>query len=150
MKSFKEWQAQQTQASAAFPSKAWKMDKDQIVQHWNQLQANMPLADVRSIPPNFKGSTYNFDGLRITGSATFIDSCMSRLKDLLQFEGKGTRLQLVYRQQQDNNTHLPIPESFVFYTQIHGRNEEKEENALVKADKPKFEKPKFSAKLPPK
>jgi hypothetical protein len=142
MKSYKEWQAQQLQQAAAMPTKGWKMGKDQIFQHWSQLQGNMPLSDVRAIPPDHKGSTYHYDGIRITGSARFIDSCISRLKDLLQFEGKGTRLQVVYRQQQDNKTQLPIPESFVFYVQIHGRPEKNE------IEKPK--KPKFSAKLQPK
>lgn len=147
MKSFREWQAQQ--AAGSFPNKAWKMNKDEILQHWNQIQGNIPLSNIRAIPPEHQGSTYHFDGIRITGSATFIDSCISRLKDLLQFEGKGTRLQLVYRQQQDNKTQLPIPESFVFYIQVHGRpQDDSEVNKIVQAEKPKFEKPKFSVKLP--
>lgn len=150
MKSFREWQAQQAvQSAGEFPNKAWKMDKDQILQHWQQLQANVPLSDIRAIPPDHQGSTYRYDGIRVTGSATFIDSCMSRLKDLLQFEGKGTRLQLVYRQQQDNKTQLPIPESFVFYAQVHGRSDDDSKvDQIVQAEKPKLEKPKFSAKLP--
>lgn len=154
MKSFREWQAQQAAQSAGdFPNKAWKMDKDEILQHWNHLQGNTPLSNIRSIPPEHQGSTYHFDGIRVTGSATFIDSCMSRLKDLLQFEGKGTRLQLVYRQQQDNKTQLPIPESFVFYVQVHGRpmdDKEDKVDKIIQAKPPKFEKPKFSIKLPPK
>ena len=108
MKSFREWQQ----------LKGWKAEKAQAIQHWNRLPPGRPMAQLRVLPKDHKGSTHTYDGLRIMGSAAFIDSVLSRLKDLLSYGGNGTHLQVIYKQQVDKNTQQPIPESYVFYLQV--------------------------------
>ena len=73
------------------------MRKNQALNHWNKLESDQALKPV-PVPYKHTGSTYDQDGIRITGSPEFIDSVLSRLKDLLQYENGETRLQLVYNQ----------------------------------------------------
>jgi hypothetical protein len=117
MDSFKEWINQQSRN----PTKAWKAKKQEVIQHWQQLPPSLPLANIRIIPTNHKGKTYSYDGLRITGSSNFINAVISRLKDLLSFEGQGTRLQVQYRQQVNTRTDMPVPHSYIFYAQVKER-----------------------------
>jgi hypothetical protein len=75
----------------------WHASKDEIVQMWTNLKPSPIL--MAPIPENQKGTRLHNDGLRITGSASFINSVLSRLKDLLNYEkSPGTRLDLEYRQ----------------------------------------------------
>ena len=119
MKSFREWQ--EKQSVAPLKQEAWKMSKDDIVKHWQQLQPGMPLAQLRVIPPEHKGSTYRYDGIRVTGSSQFINSIMSRMKELMEYESATTRLSVVYHQQVDSKLQEPIPDSYVFYIQVKDR-----------------------------
>lgn len=112
MKSFLEWTSAQQE---------WKMPKDEIIARWNSLPPNAPLVQLRAVPPDHTGPTYQYDGMRVTGSRTWIEFVMSRMKDVLQYEGGKTRLQVVYKQQVDAKTDAPIPQSFVFYLQVRER-----------------------------
>jgi len=47
-----------------------------------------------------KGTTYAEDTIRLTGSQEFIESVLSRLKDLLEYDSNGSRLNLVYTETQ--------------------------------------------------
>lgn len=74
-----------------------RMSKSQALNHWQGLQENQPVnQDV--IPYKHSGSTYGADGVRIEGSQEFIDSVLSRLKDLIAGENTQTRLGLNYQQ----------------------------------------------------
>ncbi len=121
MKSFRQWREQQDAPLTGQSPEAWKMSKAEALQHWQQLQPGMPMSQLRVIPPDHKGPTYRYDGVRVTGSGQFIDSVMSRLKDILSYESESTRLNLVYRQQVDSKLQEPIPDSFVFYAQARDR-----------------------------
>ena len=98
------------------------MNKEQIVNHWQGLKSNQPIA-ISPVPYKHQGSTYAEDGIRITGSKPFIDSVLSRLKDLLEHENSDTRLQLVYKQSVDKDTGVELP-SFNCYIQVHERGHE--------------------------
>ena len=98
------------------------MQKAQILEHWRGLEPNQRVG-IEVVPYKHTGSTYDQDGIRLTGSKAFIDSILSRLKDLLDYEGDSTRLQLVYKQSQDRETQQPI-NGYNCYIQVHERGRE--------------------------
>lgn len=115
---FKEWMA--TQAAPQI-NKPWKASKPEIIQHWKAITPGLPMSQLRIIPQGFKGKTFSFDGMRINGSPEFIDAILSRIKELVAYEGGGTRLNVIYKQQIDNKTQQAIPGSFSFYIQVKQR-----------------------------
>jgi hypothetical protein len=83
------------------------MKKAAILAHWKSLSGRQELA-VRPVPYSHHGSTYDQDGIRITGSRALIDSVLSRLSDLLAFENGRTRLQVSYQPASDRETGRPL------------------------------------------
>jgi hypothetical protein len=154
MKSFREYLQEQQAVNipadqhwtgpqqAGYSPKPWKAQKSQVMEHWKTLRPGMPFGQVRAIPRDHKGPTYGFDGMRLTGSPQFIDSILSRLKDLLNLEGQETRLAVIYRQQVNNKTEQPVPDSFVFYLQIKDRR-------ASGPEAPKLEAPKKAPEIKP-
>ena len=98
------------------------MRKNQALKHWNKLETDQALKPV-PVPYKHTGSTYDQDGIRVTGSPEFIDSVLSRLKDLLQYENGETRLQLVYNQSTCKKSGLKM-DSHNCYVQVHERGNE--------------------------
>ena len=98
------------------------MKKDQFIEHFRNIKENQK---IKIIPVAYKheGSTYDQDGIRITGTQEFIDSVLSRLKDLLQYENGTTRLQCVYKESTDRHTGAPL-DSWNCYLQVHRRGGE--------------------------
>jgi hypothetical protein len=107
------------------PAKPWKASKKQILNFWSKLPENMPLVADKPIPSRYQGQTYSYDGMRITGTSQFINSIMSKIKDIVKFDDNNTKLNLIYRQQVDKNTDYPLPNSFVFYVQVRERTKGK-------------------------
>ena len=108
------------------------MTKAEILEYWRNLK---PDQQVIMYPVEYKhtGSTYDQDGIRLTGSKQFIDSVLSRLKDLLNDENDDTRLQLVYKQSVDKDSGYPM-DSYNCYIQVHERGHEaKHFNHLISA-----------------
>lgn len=95
------------------------MKKAQFLEHWNQIKANQNIK-INSEPYKHQGSTYAEDGIRLTGSMEFIDSVLSRLKDLLERENGETRLQVAYKESTDRHTQELI-DSYNCYVQVHER-----------------------------
>lgn len=120
MQSFKEF----IQANAADPTKVaiWKATKPEILNLLKNISPNMPLA-ITPIPATHKGSTYMQDGLRITGSKAFINSVISRLKDVMSYETGGTKLNTVYKQIDKLDQSDPNKVSFAFYLQVKERGD---------------------------
>lgn len=116
MLSFKNWCEERN-------SLAWKAKKPDIVKYWNGLPPALPIQPVNVPPADYRGSTYMYDGIRVTGSRQFIDSVVSKLKDVLKYDEGNTKLMLRYYQQSDKNTNYPLPNSFVFYAQIRSKKE---------------------------
>lgn len=124
---FKNWLEQQS----AIPSlggvptfsanKPWKAKKDEIMNFWRALPSDMPLPKIRVLPKNFKGKSFSFDALRVTGSDRFINAILSKIKDLLTYENDQNRIAVVYKQQVNNKTQMPIPNSYVLYLNVKER-----------------------------
>lgn len=108
------------------------MKKAEFLKHWVGLPANQPIKPT-FVPYKHKGTTFAEDGIRITGTPEFIDSVLSRLKDLLAFENTQTRLQVLHAESKDRKTGQPTG-SYSCYVQVHERGEEaKMANALASA-----------------
>jgi len=110
------------------------MEKKQFLKHWSKLRANQTLSP-KPVRYTHEGSTYAEDGVRITGSRAFVDSVLSRLKDLLKFEGEETRLQVVYKKSTDRESGKMLT-SYNCYVQVHQRG-----GSVKKADTGKKKKP---------
>lgn len=124
MKSYRQWQEEIGPIMnnlGTIQTKPWKASKKETLDHWQHMPPAVPLGQIRAVPPDYKGSSMKFDGLRITGSPQFIDYVLSRLKDILAYESEQTRLQLIYKQQIDNKTKQPVPNSYVLYMQVMDR-----------------------------
>lgn len=100
----------------------WKANKKEIIAYWQNLRPDMPLF-MEPIPYDHTGSTYDEDGIRITGTPRFINSIMARLKDVLQFETPQTKLSLTYRETESSNQDVSGfgKTSYVFYVQSRQR-----------------------------
>lgn len=98
------------------------MRKKEFLEHWTAIPADQK---VRPCPVRYKhkGSTYDEDGIRITGSPKFIDSVLSLLKGLLEYENGNTRLQVMYKQSTDRKTEMLI-DGYNCYIQVHERGSE--------------------------
>lgn len=108
------------------------MKKKQILEHWQGLEPNQKV-EPDIIPYKHRGSTYDEDGIRITGSEAFIDSVLSHLKPLLEYEDGDSRLQVSYQESKDRKTGRPTGK-FCCYIQVHERGgEAKIANALASA-----------------
>lgn len=95
------------------------MKKAEILRHWTDLNENQEIKP-RPVPYKHQGSTYAEDGIRITGSMEFIDSILSNLKELLEFENPLTRLQLNYQESKDRESGESLG-SWNCYIQVHER-----------------------------
>ena len=98
------------------------MQKAQFLEHWRTIKPAQPIRPA-VVPYKHEGSTYDQDGIRITGSREFIDSVLSRLQDLLRFENTETRLQVNYQQSKDRKTGALL-DSWNCYVQVHQRGDE--------------------------
>lgn len=121
-KSFQEWQDEQPMQVEA-PQKKWKATKDEIIQFWTNLRADTPIA-IDPISYDHKGSTYKQDGVRITGSKEFIATTLARLKEFLGFEGTSSKLMLVWRETERQQSPEDKP-TYVFYVQVKERGQAK-------------------------
>ena len=95
------------------------MEKKPFLKHWSKLRANQKL-NPKPVRYTHEGSTYAEDGIRITGSRVFVDSVLSRLKDLLGYESGETRLHVVYKRSTDRESGKTIS-SYNCYVQVHAR-----------------------------
>ncbi len=95
------------------------MEKKAFLKHWSGLRKNQKL-DPKPVRYTHEGSTYAEDGVRITGSRVFVDSVLSRLKDLLKLENDATRLQVVYQRSTDRDSGRTLS-SYNCYVQVHER-----------------------------
>ena len=104
--------------------KGWKASRKQTMKYWRTLPTNLPI-NLAPIPDNHKGSLYDQDGIRITGSARFITAILSRLKELLTYETPTTKLDIEYGETA-KSTKLPVGSpnaSYAFY--LYSRNKKR-------------------------
>jgi hypothetical protein len=114
--SFKEWMEKLKEIHP------WRAGKKEILSFWQALPPNTPIPSAR---PVFDGSSYRYNGVRLTGDPQFINSILSRIKDLLPYEGDESKLHLLYAQQTDRKSRYSLSNSFVFYSQIRDKDEDK-------------------------
>ena len=100
------------------------MRKAEFLKHWKTLVNNEPpKLEPCPIAYSKTGSSYDEDGIRITGSRTWIDSVLARLTDLLACENGQTRLQVNYQQSKDRDTGELI-DGWNCYVQVRQRGAE--------------------------
>ena len=109
------------------------MKKDKFIKYWKGLRKNQKL-QLKPIPYTHKGTTFAEDGIRITGSRAFVDSVLSRLKDMLDYESEETRLQVTYDRSTDRDTGKKLC-SYGCYIQVHGRGMGRKKKAKKKSTK---------------
>jgi len=120
MISWKEWQGEKPAVNPAKPqTKKWKATKADVLEFWKRTRPDAPIM-MTPIPYEHKGSTYQKDGVRVTGSKEFIASTIARLKEFIAYENPETKLMLVYRETQpaiNPGDHA----TYVFYLQTKQR-----------------------------
>jgi hypothetical protein len=97
--------------------KPWKSSKDEITRMWTSLRPYLPL-QVQSISAMHRGRRYAEDGIRITGTAKFINSVLSRLKDFLEYERWGLELDVEYRRIKNKVGESQNIEKYVCYIHV--------------------------------
>lgn len=111
-KSFKEFVDTRTG-----DGKPWKAKKSEVLDFWRNLKPNMPIA-MEPVSELHKGTRFRQDGLRVTGSPQFINSVISRLKDMMEFEAGDFRLDVEYRQIEAKEADANQTPEFVFYVHL--------------------------------
>lgn len=98
--------------------KPWKAKKADVINFWQQIRPGMPL-DVQPVEKGHLGTRFSEDGIRITGSPSFINSVLSRLKDFLQYNSTpGMKLDVEYREVQGKSGGDPGKKVYVFYVHV--------------------------------
>jgi hypothetical protein len=107
------------------------MKKDQMIERWKSL-GDSKVVMPRVVPYKHKGSTFDQDGIRITGTTAFIDSVLSRVKDLLSYENGETRLSVSWTETKDRETKVKTG-TYNCYIQVHERGPQaKMANAIMR------------------
>lgn len=116
--------AQPAYADAGLPKKVWHAKKKDILKFWRALPGvadNRPIPiKAKPIPYEYEGSTYNQDGVRITGSAEFINTVLPKVKDFLGYENPNNKLSLIYRETTPEGQRGG-DRSFAFYIKVKER-----------------------------
>lgn len=87
-----------------------------FINYWRSLPNHSPLA-MKPIPKEHEGrTTKGEDSIRVSGSAPFINSVMSRLKDVLALEGEDSKLQITFRQSKYQR--ISGERSFIMYVNV--------------------------------
>lgn len=97
------------------------MKKEAFLRRWKKIKPGQKI-EPRVVPYKHKGSTFDQDSIRITGTPEFIDSVLSRIKDMLEHESVATRLQISYTEATDMKKN-PLG-TFKCYIQVHQRGRE--------------------------
>ena len=112
-------------AAAPVEAPIWHAKKKDILKFWRLLPGvadNKPIPiKAKPIPYEYEGSTYNQDGLRITGSAEFINSVLPKVKDFLSYENPNSKLSLIYRETTPEEQRATGERSFAFYIKVKER-----------------------------
>lgn len=96
--------------------KSWSAKKDDIIKLWNSTNEKMPLS-ISPVPKGHKGKRFDQDGVRITGSAQFINSILAKLKSFL-FYNDHPSLSLDVKYRQVNKREVSDRSSFVCYINV--------------------------------
>ena len=102
--------------------KVWSAKKAEIMQMWKNSDPRKPIfiQPLSDKPEGSNQTNYGEDGVRITGSFSFITSVISKLKEILNYENPKTRLRLVFKGI-DNSKLNHKNQSFAFYINLEKR-----------------------------
>ena len=105
--------------------KLWSGKKKEILQYWKSLPGVIDNKDtpivMNPIPYKYQGSTFNQDGIRLTGSPSFINSVLPKLKDVIAYEGPNSKLSLNYKETTPEEDMKLGNRSFAFYIKTRER-----------------------------
>lgn len=104
--------------------KVWSAKKSDILQTWKTLRPDTPISITPLSDTNIgtsNKSTYGEDGIRLTGSWSFISSVLSKIKDLIYYENPQTKLRLILRSINKGRGVRPERNNFVFYLNLEKR-----------------------------
>lgn len=121
----------QSITSNANPTKPWKAKKADVLSHWKNLTPNMPIK-MMAVPETHKGTRFRSDGFRVTGSPEFINSILSRVKDMADFESGDNRLDIEYRQIGANASGSTEAPDYVFYCHLVKKEEKPKKPPKIK------------------
>jgi hypothetical protein len=107
--------------------KIWSAKKAEILQMWRNLKPDVPIfiQPMLDKPEGVEKSSYGEDGIRITGSFSFIAGVLSRLKDIATYENPKTKLRLIFRGIDTEKQVGPDRRSYVFYINLENRSRRK-------------------------
>lgn len=104
--------------------KPWSAKKDEIIRLWQSLRPDLPIQIVPMADNNATPGEHNSfgeDGIRITGSWSFIAAVIGRLKEILSYENPQTKLRLVFRGIDSNRAANPNRQTYAFYVHLQRR-----------------------------
>lgn len=100
-----------------FSPKTWKAKRAEVIDFWRGLKPNLPIS-IEPVPEHHTGTKFRFDGIRITGRPQFINSILSRIKDMLEHETPGYKLEVEYRQIENKAGNTQTSPEYVFYAHL--------------------------------
>lgn len=114
--------------------KLWKAKQADVIRMWQDLRPDMPIV-MTPVSKLHQGSRYAEDGIRITGSSTFINSVIGKLKDILAQESPSVEVDVEFRQIADKsgvNKHVP---KFVFYVHLNEKKSDDKKDKKIELPK---------------
>ena len=121
--SFKEFYDQQQQVQPQMQSQDDKPWKAEVLNFWRNLQSGLPI-QMKPVEKGHSGTRFREDGIRVTGSPAFINSVLSRLKDMLVYvNSPGIKLDVEYREIENKSGGPNEEKAFVFYA--HASSDDK-------------------------
>lgn len=97
--------------------KLWKAKEADVMKMWKDARSDIPVL-MSPVSIHHRGSKYAQDGIRITGSSTFINSVLGKLKDILAYESPNVDVEVEYRQILDKTGQDKGSPKFVFYVHL--------------------------------
>jgi len=112
-----------TKKSTLKLSPSGSIAKEDFMEMWKGLKAGGKISP-DPIPYKHKGTTIDEDGIRICGSMEFIQSILSHLKPLLEFEDVATRIGVACSEITNKENGHRIKGKYRCAIQVHQRGRE--------------------------
>jgi len=98
--------------------KVWRAKRPDIIDLWSKLRPYLPI-NAEPVPHHHEGTRYRYDGIRITGTSTFINAILSRVKDILRYDNyPGLKVDVEYEQIKTKEREMKEGPRFVCYIHV--------------------------------
>lgn len=98
--------------------KIWRAKRGDIIDLWGKLRPYLPI-NAEPVPRHHEGTRYRYDGIRITGTSSFVNAILSRVKDLLRYDNyPGLKVDVEYEQIKTKEHQLKEGPRFVCYIHV--------------------------------